>query len=258
MKLNIGLIIFFILVLLLSVANPGWCDLSRGKIKQGIKAYENSQWDESLQKFQDALLDDPEHPVGHYNVAEALYQNKKYEEALKSYEKSLSSQDLALKQKSYYNLGNTYYQLNKYQEAIQNYIKALNLDPNDQDAKHNLELVRAKLKELAQKQPMQNQQQQQQQQQQGQQQQDQQNSDQQQGEQQQQQQQAKAGEEQQEQQQPEQGEEQQAPQQVEKQKDLSKEEAERILQALKSEEQENQKLRRQKMPAGRMQVEKDW
>ena len=256
MKKIIDLKILFSLLLLLSGVNPGWCDLSRGKIKQGIKAYENSQWDESLQKFQDALLDDPEHPVGHYNVAEALYQNKKYEEALKSYEKSLSSQDLALKQKSYYNLGNTYYQLNKYQEAIQNYIKALDLDPNDQDAKHNLELVRAKLKELAQKQPMQNQQQQQQQQQQGQQQ-DQQNSDQQQGEQQQQQQ-AQAGEEQQEQQQPEQGEEQQASQQVEKQKDLSKEEAERILQALKSEEQENQKLRRQKMPAGRMQVEKDW
>jgi len=252
--------ICFILLILFFGLNEGWCDLSRGKIKQGIKAYENSQWDESLQKFQDALLDDPENPVGHYNVAEALYKKKNYEEALKSYEKSLFSQDLALKQKSYYNLGNIYYQSNKYQEAIQNYIKALDLDPNDQDAKHNLELVRAKLKELAQKQPMQNQPQQQQgQQQQNPQQQDQQNSDQQQSEQQQQQQQqTQAGEEQQEQQQPQQSEEQQAAQRVEKQKELSKEEAERILQALKSEEKENQKLRRQKMPAGRMQVEKDW
>jgi len=251
--------ILFVFIILFLLINEGRSDLSRGKVNKGIKAYEESQWDESLQNFQDALLDDPENPVGHYNVGQAFYKKKNYEEALKSYEKSLSSQDLALKQKSYYNLGNTYYQLNKYQEAIQNYIKALDLDPNDQDAKHNLELVRAKLKELAEKQPMQNQPQPQQgQQQQNEQQQDQQNPEQQQNEQQQQQQQVQTGEEQQEQQQPQQGEEQQAAQKVEKQKELSKEEAERILQALKSEEKENQKLRRQKFPTGKGQVEKDW
>jgi Ca-activated chloride channel family protein len=230
--------------------NEGWCDLNRGKINEGIKAFEQAQWDESLQNFQDALLDDPENPIGHYDVGQALYKKKNYQEALASYEKALSSQDLALKQKSYYNLGNTYYQLNKYQEAIQNYIKALDLDPNDQDAKHNLELVRAKLKELAEKQPMQNQPQPQQEQQSSQQQDQQQNE--------QQQQQTEPSEEQEEQQQPQKNEQQQEAQKVEKQKELSKEEAERILQALKSEEKENQKLRRQKMPAGKRQVEKDW
>jgi Ca-activated chloride channel family protein len=263
--------ISIILILVFAFGSSSvWADLNRSKVKAGVKAFEDSQYDKSLQHFQDALLDDPENPLGHYNVAEALYKNKKYEEAIKSYEKSLNSQDIALREKAFYNLGNSYYQMNKYQEAIQNYIKALELDPNDQDAKHNLELVRAKLKEMADKQPMQNQQQQQQQNQQGgQQDQQQQNQQQDQQQSQQQQQQGEQEQEQQKQQeqqqdlakkdeqQKDQGGEKQA-QQIEKKKELSKEEAERILQALRSDEKENQKLRRPEQPARRPRVEKDW
>ena len=251
--ISVWLLIFILTILVL----PGKADMDRSKTKKGIKSFEKEQWDESLQHFQDALLDDPEHPVGHYNVGESLYKKKNYEEALKSYEKALSSQDIAMREKIYYNLGNTYYQLNKYQEAIQSYIKALDLNPEDQDAKHNLELVRAKLKEMAEKHPMENQQQQQQQQQNGNQQQSQQQqqgSDQEEQEQQEnqdQQQQAEQGDEKQE-------NEQKSAKPQEKQKELTKEEAERILQALKSEEKENQKLRQVQRPAGRAPVEKDW
>ena len=269
MKMPENKISIFLILIFAFGSSSVWADLNRSKVKAGVKAFEDSQYDKSLQHFQDALLDDPENPLGHYNVAEALYKNKKYEEAIKSYEKSLNSQDIALREKAFYNLGNSYYQINKYQEAIQNYIKALELDPNDQDAKHNLELVRAKLKEMAQKQPMQNQQQQQQNQQGGQQDQKQQNQQQDQQQSQQQQQQGEQEQEQQEQQeqqqelakkdeqQKDQGEEKQA-QQIEKNKELSREEAERILQALRSDEKENQKLRRPEQPARRPRVEKDW
>jgi tetratricopeptide (TPR) repeat protein len=237
------------MIILISIPQWGLTDLSRTKVKKGIKAYEESQWDEALQHFQDAQLDDPENPVGHFNLGEAHYKRKNYEEALTSYEKSLNTQEIDLKQQIYYNLGNTYAQMNKYQEAIQSYIKALEIDPDDQDAKFNLELVRARLKEMAQKQPMENQQQQQQQQ--GNQQNQEQSQDQEQKqEQQQQQQQAEQKEE----------EQQQQPQEAQKtqEKELTKEEAERILQALKSEEKENQKLRKTKSSGAKGRVEKDW
>ncbi len=248
------------ILLILSLFNTsGFADLDRSKIKKGIRAFDTGQWDESLQHFQDALLDDPENPVGHYNVGEALYKKKNYEEALKSYERVLNTDNPTLKEMAHYNLGNTYYQMNKYQEAIQSYIKALDLDPEDQDAKHNLELVRAKLKEMAQKQPQQNQPQPQT----GEQEQksgsgEQENNSgqqQQQPQEQQQQEQQQSGDQQEKQNQEEQPQEAQG---LEKQKELSKEEAERILQALRSEEKENQKLRRTRRPSSRGAVEKDW
>lgn len=130
------------------------------KIKKGVEAYQNEQWDEALNYFQDALLSDPENPQLHFDLGTVQYKKQKYEDALKSFEKSILTKDVKLQQNAYYNQGNTYYQLNKYQEAIQAYIKALELEPNDREAKHNLELVRAKLKEMADKKQQQQDQQQ--------------------------------------------------------------------------------------------------
>lgn len=149
------------ILLVLLVLNIGLsAGVDQSKIKKGIEAYDKEQWDEALNYFQDALLDDPENPQLHFDVGAVQYKKQKYEDALQSFEKAILTQDVKLQQLSYYNQGNTYYQLNKYQEAIQSFKKALDLDPNDQDAKYNLELVRAKLKEMADKKQQQDQQQQ--------------------------------------------------------------------------------------------------
>lgn len=265
-RILIGLLAAFLLAGAVP-ADRALADISRRKINKGIKAFQKQQWDDALKYFRDAQVDDPENPLAHYNLGEALYKKQKYEEAEKEYQKALGSEDVRLKEQAYYNLGNTYYQMNKYQEAIRSYIKALELNPADRDAKHNLELVRAKLKEMAKKQPQQNRQQQQQNRQ------DQQQQQKQQGEkgsdkQQQQQQRAEQKKENQEQKQQQmaqqnkdqqqKGKQQKQSAQKVKKKPLSKEEAERILQALRSKEKENQKLRRVKQPAGKGRPEKDW
>jgi len=239
----------------------------RSKIKEGVEAFKDEQWDEALNNFQDALVGDPTNPLLHYNVGDALYKKKNYEEAVNSYEKALNTNDIKLQGKAYYNIGNSYYRLNKYQEAIDYYKKALELNPDDVDAKYNLELVRAKIKEMADKQPMNNQQQQSQQKQQGDQQQQQQEggekenqqqqAEQQQGEKEQQPQQQQQQEKQQAMEDQKKQEQQQAAQAQEK-KELTKEEAERILRALRSKEDENKKLRPMPKRSGKAQVEKDW
>jgi Ca-activated chloride channel family protein len=267
MKGYLSKIFVLVVIVIAPATNPPLLAADRSKIKDGIESFQKEQWDESLNKFQDALLDDPTNPLLHFNVGDALYKKQNYEEALKSFEKTLNTNDVSLQEKAYYNMGNNYYQMNKYQEAIDYYKKALELDPEDVDAKYNLELVRAKIKEMAKKQPMNNQQQSQQQQQGEQQQQQQQqgSNDQQQNEQQQagenqenkdqqnqqQQQQQKAQAEQQKEQ------EQQVGEQKEK-KELTKEEAEQILRALRSKEESNKKLRPMPKQSGRVKVEKDW
>lgn len=71
-----------------------------------------------------------------FKQANASYREGNYQEALNKFQTldSLGKQSADL----YYNLGNTYYKLNQIGPSIYYFEKALILNPNHQDAKHNL------------------------------------------------------------------------------------------------------------------------
>jgi len=134
----------------------------RRQVLEGNKNYKEQRYDEANNNYRDALVDAPKSPVVHFNLGDALYQKRKYEEALKSYDEAIKNSDDPLVQsQGYYNTGNTLFRLNKLPESILAYQQALKLNPADEDAKFNLEYVRAKVKQDAQKQPQDQQQQQQ-------------------------------------------------------------------------------------------------
>ncbi|KAA0230397.1 tetratricopeptide repeat protein [candidate division KSB1 bacterium] len=257
-------------VLLLTVAGTSFFSASlfaqgagRKQVLEGNRKYAEGKYDEANDSYRDAEIDNPESAIVKFNIGDVLYQKRNYEEALKTYQEAIQkSDDLKLQAQGYYNIGNTLYRLNKWPESILAYQQALKLDPNDEDAKYNLEYVRTKLKENAQKQPQeqQNQQQQQQQQQQNQKQDSQQKQDEQNQQEQQQQEQQSGEQQQQEQSQQEKDQQEQQAQeqqgQAQEQK-LTKEEAERLLQALEKQEKDAQKQRQVKA-RGRVRVEKDW
>jgi len=215
-------------------------------VKKGNEAYNSADYKAALEQYHIAEADIPESAELDYNMAGALYQQGSYEETVEKFTRALNTTDIDLEARAHYNLGNTYYRMGDYPNAIKSYENALNLNPEDTEAKFNLELARKMLKEQTKpEQQDQQQQQQQQQQEQQQQQQDQQEED-----------------EQEQQQQP-QNEEQQEEDQQEQQpqpqdeKEMSKEDAERILNALKDDEQEVQeKIKRQKARGDY--VGKDW
>lgn len=234
------LIVIFILNFLFSYSI--FAQGGHKQVSQGNELFAEEKYDEANNKYRDALIENPESPIIHYNIGDVLYKKRNYEEAFKSYEKALSSDDLLLQSKSYYNMGNTLYRMGKLPESILAYKKALELNPEDEDAKYNLEYVRAKLKDRAQKQPQQNQQQQQQ---------EQQNQNSQNEEQQQQEEQSESENNQ------EQNDQEQQQEQAAQPEEISKEDAERILDALKNEEQESLKQQRVKK-RGRAFRGKDW
>jgi tetratricopeptide (TPR) repeat protein len=243
----------FLFLLAAAIAAPNLLAQGAGRrqVAEGNKYFGEEKYDEANNKYRDAEVSNPESPIVHFNIGDALYKKRKYEEALEAYRKSLQkSDDVQLQAQSYYNLGNALYRLNKWPESILAYQQALKLNPDDKDAKYNLEYVRAKMKENAQKQP---QDQQQQQQQSGSNQQDQQNQDDQQKNDQQQQDQQQQNQQQNEKQE----EQQQAAQQKKDKEQLSKEDAARMLEALRNQEKEAQKQRQIKAQ-GRARVEKDW
>lgn len=72
-----------------------------------------------------------------------LYKSGKYEDAVSVYETMLSTKQVS--PVIYYNLANAYFKSGQNARAILNYERALQLNPNYDDAKFNLDLAKAKL-----------------------------------------------------------------------------------------------------------------
>ena len=232
-----------LLCLCLCIGQPALAQPGRAKIIQGNKMYGDEKYDEALTKYRDAQVQAPESAIVPFNIGAAEYKKNKYEEALKETEAALKSDAAGVQAKAYYNMGNALFRLGKLPESIMAYKKSLEIDPDDEDAKYNLEFVRKKIKDEAQKEQQNPQQQQQQQQDQNQENQEQQDQQQQ----------------EQEQQQQEQQQEQQQQQQQgqEREDEMSREDAARILEALNQNEK-NQKDQRKVKSRGSITVVKDW
>jgi tetratricopeptide (TPR) repeat protein len=226
------------LLLMQSVMAEDYIDL----VKSGNAAFAANDFKKALEFYRSAETEIPESPELNYNIAGTLSREGKYEESVDMYTKSLNTTDINLEAQAHYNLGNTYFHMEDYQNAITSYENALKINPNDLDAKFNLELARKRLKEqIKPEQHNQDKQQQQQQEQQQQQNTDEQSDDQ---------------KDQQQQDQQDQQDQQQQEQQQQQQQEMTKEDAERILNALKDEQELQKQARKQK--AGGTYSGKDW
>lgn len=219
-------------------------------VKKGNEAFLNKDYKKALEQYSIAETELPESPEIDYNIGNVQYEQGDYKTALERYEKALKTDDIAQQFRANYNAGNAHFKAGSYPEAIESYKKALEINPEDMDAKYNLELSRKLLKEQTQEEQQQNEQQQQEQQEKQEQQQQEQQQDQEDQQQQQQQQ------DQQDQRQQNQDDQQQQQEQMQD-KPMSKEDAERILNALEDDEQDVQKKVRRNVKASSY-LGKDW
>lgn len=257
------------MVSLLLLSSSVWSQSLGESVNKGNEAFAEEDYDLAIDLYNQAQTFSPEDARIYFNKGTALYQQGMYEEALAEYEKALLTDDADLKEKVYYNQGNAFYRVDKYQEAIDEYTEALKINPDDIDAKQNIEFIRRKIKEqMDQQQQNQDQQQEQKKQDQEQQEnQDQENNQEKEGDQKQQNQQPEEGgtpTPQPQQSQPEESEEEEKkespkPQPQQTQKDeISPEDAERILDSMARREKEAKELRDPQIPRGNYRIEKDW
>ena len=210
----------------------------REHLRSGNKIYADSIYDEAEVEYRKAIEKEPGNADAHFNLGNTLLFQNKAQEALKEYE--LAAQNEKDKQRLaqiYHNTGVLMQAAKDYSNAVKVYKEALRNNPHDNETRYNLILAMNQLKD---------------QQQQDQQQQDQQQQEQQQQEQQQQEQQ------QQEQQQQEQQQQEQQQQEQQQEQEMSKENAEQLLESAMQDEKEVQEKVKKLLRLKGRNLEKDW
>jgi Ca-activated chloride channel family protein len=110
--------------------------------QQGNEAFAKQAFQDALQAYASAKIESPELAEPYYNAANVLYRQEKYAEALEEIQKALAqAEDDELEERGHYNKGNASFNTQEWETAVEAYKAALLLNPDDQDAKHNLELA---------------------------------------------------------------------------------------------------------------------
>jgi tetratricopeptide (TPR) repeat protein len=127
-----------VLLVLLGFARPVHADVG-ARMREGSSLERQGKYEDALRKYQDALVLEPDNVRIHYDMGRALYRMKKHPEAAAEFQLGLLSKGRLLKARSLYNIGNCQFRQNGLDAAIASYSQALMLDPNDLQAKQNLE-----------------------------------------------------------------------------------------------------------------------
>jgi Ca-activated chloride channel family protein len=95
----------------------------------------------ALAAYRDLQIELPDSPELAINSANALHKTGEYPRALPEYGKAIDGKDLALRAIGQYDRGNTLFRMGRLEDARDAYREVLRIDPNDRDAKFNLEIV---------------------------------------------------------------------------------------------------------------------
>ena len=139
------------IILLFSI--QGFSQNENTLIREGNKLYDEKKYPEAEIEYRKSLEVAPKSFKGNFNLADALYEQKNYEEASKMFN-DIASQKTSKKVKAeaYHNLGNSLLDQQKIEESIEAYKNALRNNPNDKETKYNLEYAKQLLKKQQQQQ----------------------------------------------------------------------------------------------------------
>jgi Ca-activated chloride channel family protein len=151
-------------VVLLAVSQLAWLDPFQSA-RQGNRLYAEGKYDDAAGKYNEALVDQPDSPLVHFNLGDAAYKQGKFTDAVNAFQQVPAGDgDAARTAHVAYNLGNAKYRLGEaaegsdpqaalglYAEALAAYRRALGAASDDMDAKVNYEFVTRKIDDLKKK-----------------------------------------------------------------------------------------------------------
>ena len=137
----------FILLMILGLASisPAVAQKERKFIREGNTLFDNQDFEKAEVEYRKAAEKDDKSFEAAFNMADALYKQKKHEEALEQFT-ALSKQvtDKNRLGEIYHNIGNTLLAMEKTEESVEAYKESLRNRPTAESTKYNLEYARHK------------------------------------------------------------------------------------------------------------------
>ena len=128
------------LALFFFIANNSFAQNVKNEIIKGNEAYKKNNYDAAENSYRDALKIADNNSTASYNLGNTLFRKNNTDEAVESFDNTIkNSSDNVTKEKAYYNKGVAYQKAKKLPECINAYENALMLNPNDEDARQNLQ-----------------------------------------------------------------------------------------------------------------------
>jgi Ca-activated chloride channel homolog len=138
-------LILFVLLIISANLNA---QTDKKYVRKGNREYDKSKYSDSEISYRKAIDQNKQYPDAVFNVGDALYKQNKFEEAGKQFAESTDQNvDKVKKSAGLYNMGNALLKANKLQESIEAYKNSLKLRPNNKEAKYNLSYAQDLLKQ---------------------------------------------------------------------------------------------------------------
>ena len=143
---NKTITLIFMLSFLILLSN-GYSQSNRSTLNDGVDKYEEKKYTDAEVDFRKVVENSPKNFEANFNLGTSYYKQEKYEEAIKSFTSSFeSAKDNEARGKVFHNIGNSLLKSDKIEQSIEAYKNALKFNPNDQDTKYNLSYALEMLK----------------------------------------------------------------------------------------------------------------
>lgn len=147
-----------ILIILLTLAAAASAQTDRQFIREGNRQYRSKQYEKAEVSYRKALSKNNDNPQANYNLGCALMMQQKDSAAIEQYKKAAALE----KEKSrlamvYHNVGVIMQNHQQYADAIEAYKQSLRNNPHDNETRYNLALCQQLLKNQPQQNKNQNQ-----------------------------------------------------------------------------------------------------
>jgi Ca-activated chloride channel homolog len=117
-------------------------------IRQGNNQYDRGKYEQAAQDYQKVLAENPNHPIANFNMGNLLFRQNMHDSAAAYFQNAIGNLKSDQHQaRGYYNLGNSLLAKGDLQKSIEAYKQSLRLDPNSEDTRYNLSYALKMLKQ---------------------------------------------------------------------------------------------------------------